>query len=93
MRERKREMDRSPAGLVTPGLPVIRKTVLHKPLFRENAVCSPTSVFPWEHPAGFYFPGSFAVGWSHITEFWPIDGPGCSVWMEKPGDLQAPGGW
>lgn len=45
-RERKREMDRSPAGLVTPGLPVIRKTVLHKPLFRENAVCSPTSVFP-----------------------------------------------
>ena len=28
--------------------------------------------WPPRHPARLYFPGSFAVPWSHITEFWPI---------------------
>lgn len=90
--KRGRERDQSPAGLVSPGLPVIRKTVLHKPLFRENAVCSPT-FFPREHPARLYFPGSFAIGWSHILSSGQLIGPGCSVRMQNPGDLQAPGGW
>lgn len=83
-----------PSGLELPHLCNL-KTTHSAPTWGESSNSPSPFPFPPGHAPGLHFPGSLAVGYSHVTGSWPVDvgrghGPG-HQFPEYPIPL-APGG-
>ena len=71
--KRQEKRDHFSNGLLTPRLPTIRHGVPQNNSSEGMLLICPDHCFPPGHPARLYFPGSFAVRWSHLTELWPME--------------------